>query len=295
MKKILLTLATIASLLVPIGVYAAFNSQQLAPNPSSGNCLKTDGLNNSWSASCGSGGGGSGSGTWATTTSNVPNHLINYSLNNTDIVCIGGTATTTCKFYFDPSTLAKFTVPFWNTSSSTLASLYAFNATTTNLAIPGITSSLLKTNSLGQLIAAVSGTDYQPAGTYVLNIGPAGQLQSNATITLASSTTGTDFSTTGSGNTLTWNLPTASASNRGLLSSADWTTFNNKGSVTGVTATYPIISSGGNAPVISTAISTSSLIQVGTTSIASITTLPNLSLPISQVTGDKLSTTSADY
>jgi hypothetical protein len=49
-------------------------------------------------------------------------------------------------------------------------------------------------------------------------------------ITLGS--TGTDVSVTGSpittsGN-ITINLPTASATNRGLLSSADWTTFNNK-------------------------------------------------------------------
>lgn len=48
------------------------------------------------------------------------------------------------------------------------------------------------------------------------------------------------------------------------------------GTVTAVTATYPIISSGGATPNLSTAISTSSLIQVGTTSVASITTLPNL-------------------
>jgi hypothetical protein len=45
-------------------------------------------------------------------------------------------------------------------------------------------------------------------------------------------TTGTDVSVTGSpittsGN-ITINIPTASATNRGLLSSADWTTFNNK-------------------------------------------------------------------
>jgi hypothetical protein len=45
-------------------------------------------------------------------------------------------------------------------------------------------------------------------------------------------TTGTDVSVSGSpittsGN-ITINIPTASATNRGLLSSADWTTFNNK-------------------------------------------------------------------
>ena len=41
-------------------------------------------------------------------------------------------------------------------------------------------------------------------------------------------TTGTDFNISSSVDTHTFNLPTASASNRGALSSADWTTFNNK-------------------------------------------------------------------
>jgi hypothetical protein len=46
--------------------------------------------------------------------------------------------------------------------------------------------------------------------------------------TFATGTTGTDFGISSSGTTHTFNIPTASASNRGLLSSANWTTFNNK-------------------------------------------------------------------
>ena len=49
------------------------------------------------------GSGGSGGGTWATTTSTVLGELINYSLNNTDIVTVGGNSTSSAKFIFDPN------------------------------------------------------------------------------------------------------------------------------------------------------------------------------------------------
>jgi hypothetical protein len=45
---------------------------------------------------------------------------------------------------------------------------------------------------------------------------------------LATGTSGTDFGISSATSTHTFNLPTASATNRGALSSADWTTFNNK-------------------------------------------------------------------
>jgi Uncharacterized conserved protein (DUF2190) len=49
-----------------------------------------------------------------------------------------------------------------------------------------------------------------------------------ATQTFTTGTTGTDFGISSSGTTHTFNLPTASSVNRGALSTADWTTFNNK-------------------------------------------------------------------
>jgi hypothetical protein len=70
-----------------------------------------------------------------------------------------------------------------------------------------------------------------PAG-YTTNVGT---VTSVAALTLG--TTGTDISSTVANGTttpvITLNIPTASATNRGALSSADWTTFNNKTSNTG--------------------------------------------------------------
>ncbi|CAB4147619.1 hypothetical protein UFOVP507_38 [uncultured Caudovirales phage] len=90
-----------------------------------------------------------------------------------------------------------------------------------------------------------------------------GTVTSVAALTLG--TTGTDLSSTvATGTTtpvITLQVPTASASNRGALSAADWTTFNNKGSgtVTSVTGTAPVVSSGGTTPAISMAAATTSV------------------------------------
>ena len=54
---------------------------------------------------------------------------------------------------------------------------------------------------------------------------------------LATGTSGTDFNISSATATHTFNLPTASAANRGALSSADWTTFNNKQSTLSLTTT----------------------------------------------------------
>jgi hypothetical protein len=69
-----------------------------------------------------------------------------------------------------------------------------------------------------------------------------GTVTSVAALTIG--TTGTDLSSTVATSTttpvITLNVPTASASNRGALSSADWTTFNNKQSA----LTNPVLASG---------------------------------------------------
>jgi hypothetical protein len=80
-----------------------------------------------------------------------------------------------------------------------------------------------------------------------------GTVTSVAALTLG--TTGTDLSSSvATGTTtpvITLNVPTASATNRGVLSSADWTTFNGKGSgtVTSVAATVPAFLSVTGSPI----------------------------------------------
>ena len=59
--------------------------------------------------------------------------------------------------------------------------------------------------------------------------------------TLSTGTSGTDFAISSSGTTHTFNIPTASSLNRGLLSSTDWTTFNNKVSPTDTDYEFTLI------------------------------------------------------
>jgi hypothetical protein len=82
-----------------------------------------------------------------------------------------------------------------------------------------------------------------------------GTVTSVAALTLG--TTGTDLSSTVANGTttpvITLQVPTASATNRGALSAADWTTFNNKGTgtVTSVAATVPSVLSITGSPITS--------------------------------------------
>jgi hypothetical protein len=64
--------------------------------------------------------------------------------------------------------------------------------------------------------------------------------------TLATGTSGTNFNIASLGTTHTFNLPTASATNRGALSSTDWSTFNSKLSSTRTISTTSPLSGGGN-------------------------------------------------
>jgi hypothetical protein len=93
-----------------------------------------------------------------------------------------------------------------------------------------------------------------------------GSVTSVAALTLG--TTGTDLSSTVANGTttpvITLNVPTASASNRGALSAADWTTFNNKTSNTG-TVTSVAASAGTGISVSGSPITTSGTLTITNT------------------------------
>ena len=88
--------------------------------------------------------------------------------------------------------------------------------------------------------------------------------------TMVSGTSGTDFGISSSGTTHSFNLPTASASNRGALSTTDWSTFNNK--VTSLTGTSSRITIAGTTTVPTVDISTSYVGQATITTVGTIST-----------------------
>jgi len=94
--------------------------------------------------------------------------------------------------------------------------------------------------------------------------------------TMVTGSAGTDFAISSSGTAHTFNIPTASATNRGLLSSSDWSTFNGKqDTITGAASTITtsnltpstaLVSNGGGK-VASSAVTTTELGRlVGVTS-----------------------------
>jgi len=117
-------------------------------------------------------------------------------------------------------------------SSSNKGFLTPRMTTTLQNAIPLPANGLLIFNTTDNVFKVNTGTTVAPIWTPLatgsgIAITTLSGLTS-ATQVLATGTSGTDFGIGSSASTHTFNLPTASATNRGALSSADWSTFDGK-------------------------------------------------------------------
>ena len=125
-------------------------------------------------------------------------------------------------------------------------------------------TSLIKSGGTSSQILLADGTT-TPTSTF-----GAGSVTSVSAITLG--TSGTDLSSSVANSTttpvITLNVPTASATNRGALSSADWTTFNNKQATLSLTTT----GTSGAATLVGATLNIPNYTNVGTvTSVAALT------------------------
>lgn len=162
------------------------------------------------------------------------------------------------------------TLPIANGGTNSITASAAFNGlsplTTAGDTLYGSTSGAgtrLAIGTAGQVLTVNTGATAPQWSTPTT-----GTVTSVAALTLG--TTGTDLtSTVATGTTtpvITLNVPTASASNRGALSAADWTTFNGKG--TGSVTSASVVSANGFAGTVATATSTPAITL--TTSITGV-------------------------
>ncbi len=133
-------------------------------------------------------------------------------------------------------------VTITNTAPDQTVSLSAGTGISTSGTYPNFTI----TNTAPDQVVSLTGagttsiTGTYPNFTITSNDQYTGTVTSVAALTLG--TSGTDLSSTVANSTttpvITLNVPTASATNRGALSAADWTTFNNKAASFTYTSTY---------------------------------------------------------
>ena len=152
------------------------------------------------------------------------------------------------------------------------------NSTISGVALGGSLFNL----TAGTGVSFSAGTTYNGSAAITINAtGTGGTVTSVAALTLG--TTGTDLSSTVANGTttpvITLNVPTASATNRGALSAADWTTFNNKQPAGSYLTAVSVVSangfagtsSGGTTPALTLSTSITGLLKGNGTAISAAT------------------------
>ena len=141
---------------------------------------------------------------------------------------------------WDGSTITTIaTSPIEEITNGSVIDLYtwAVSIPTTTLAVTDrIIIQFYITNTNGKTVTLYTQNGYvgEVHTTFTTGIGSLNGLTA-PTQYFATGTSGTDFAISSSTATHTFNLPTASGTNRGALSSADWTTFNGKVGGSGTT------------------------------------------------------------
>jgi hypothetical protein len=191
----------------------------------------------------------------------------------------GGTTPTIAMPAATTSVSGYLTSTDWNTfNSKGSGTVTSVTGTAPVVSSGGATPAISMAAATGSVNGYLTSTDWT-----TFNNKGSGTVTSVAAITLG--TTGTDLSSTvATGTTtpvITLQVPTASATNRGALSAADWTTFNGKGSGT-------VTSVGGTGTVngitlTGTVTSTGNLTLGGTLSNVSLATQVTGNLPVTNL------------
>jgi len=210
------------------------------------------------------GGGGGGTVTSVSGTGTVSGLTLTGTVTTTGSLTLGGALVVSASDFSSQTANTILAAPDGAPGTPTFRSLVSADIPTLNQNTTGTSS-----NITGIVAIANGGTGSSTAPDALTALGaypatnPSGYTSNTGTVTsvaaLTLGTTGTDVSSSVANSTttpvITLNIPTASAANRGALSAADWTTFNNKlstavtsvsgtGTVSGLTLTGTVTSTG---------------------------------------------------